>query len=161
MDLADPISSAIWKADGRAGDEMEGCRMHAFIIQAENRPGALADIAEALGERGINITGIAGSAWDEGGAIGLITNDDAGTRSVLDARDARYREADLVAAGMEDRPGTLGSAARRLADSGVNIEAIIPTGMQGTKVTVAFAVDDAETARQALGDLAMAGTASI
>lgn len=135
--------------------------MRAFIIQAENRPGALADIAEALGERGINITGIAGSAWDESGAIGIITNDDAGTRSVLDARDASYREMDLVAAGMEDKPGTLGSAARRLADRGVNIQAIIPTGMQGTKVTVAFAVDDAAAAREALGEMATAGTASI
>lgn len=135
--------------------------MRAFIIQAENRPGALADIAEALGERGINITGIAGSAWDDSGAIGIITNDDAGTRSVLDARDASYREMDLVAAGMEDKPGTLGSAARRLADRGVNIQAIIPTGMQGTKVTVAFAVDDAAAAREALGEMATAGTASI
>src|SRR5687767_8770267 len=94
----------------------EECRMRAFIIQAENRPGALADIAEALGERGVNITGIAGSAWDTSGAIGIITNDDAGARSVLDDQGADYRETDLVAAGMEDRPGTLGSAARRLAD---------------------------------------------
>lgn len=135
--------------------------MRAFIIQAENRPGALADIAEALGERGINISGIAGSAWDESGAIGLITNDDAGTRSVLESRDADFRELDLVAAGMEDKPGTLGSAARRLADHGVNIQAIIPTGMQGTRVTVAFAVDDVSKAREALGDMAMSGSASI
>ena len=43
----------------------------------------------------------------------------------------------------------------------MNIGAIIPTGMQGTQVTVAFAVDDAAAAREALGDLAMAGSASI
>lgn len=135
--------------------------MRAFIIHAENRPGALADLAEALGERGINISGVAGSAWDDDGAIGLITNDDAGTRSVLDARSAEYREMELVAAGMEDKPGTLGAAARRLADSGVNIGAVMPTGMQGTKVTVAFAVDDADVAREALGDVALAGSASI
>jgi hypothetical protein len=135
--------------------------MRAFIIHAENRPGALADIAEALGERGINISGIAGSAWEDSGAFGLITNDETGTRSILDGRNADYRELELVAAGMEDRPGTLGAAARRLADRGVNIQAIIPTGMQGNKVTVAFAVDDAATAREALGDLAMAGSTSI
>ncbi len=135
--------------------------MRAFIINAENRPGALADLAEALGERGINISGVAGAAWDDSGAIGLITNDDAGTRSVLDGRNAAYREVDLVAAGMEDKPGTLGMAARKLAERGVNIEAIMPTGMQGTKVTVAFAVDDAAAAREALGDLALAGSPSI
>ena len=135
--------------------------MHAFIIQAENRPGALADLAEAIGQRGINITGIAGSTWDSAGAIALITNDDSGTRSVLDERGADYRETELVAAAMEDRPGTLGDAARRLADRGVNIEAIVPTGMQGSRVTVAFAVDDVSAAREALGDMAMAGTTSV
>jgi hypothetical protein len=135
--------------------------MRAFIIHAENRPGALADLAEALGERGINISGVSGSAWENEGAIGLITNDDAGTRSVLDARNTDYRELELVAAAMEDKPGTLGAAARRLADRGVNIGAIMPTGMQGTKVTVAFAVDDAAAAREALGDLALVGSASI
>jgi hypothetical protein len=135
--------------------------MHAFIIQAENRPGALADLAEALGQRGINITGVAGSTWDSSGAIALITNDDSGTRSVLDERGADYRESDLVAAGMEDKPGTLGAAARRLADRGVNIEAILPTGMQGSRVTVAFAVDDVNAAREALGDMAAAGATSI
>ena len=135
--------------------------MRAFIIHAENRPGALADLAEALGERGINISGVSGSAWGDEGAVGLITNDDAGTRSVLDGRSAEYRELELVAAAMEDKPGTLATAARRLADRGVNIGAVMPTGMQGTKVTVAFAVDDAAAAREALGDLALAGTTSI
>ena len=135
--------------------------MRAFIIHAENRPGALAHLAEALGERGINIGGVSGSTWGDEGAIGLITNDDAGTRSVLDEDSAEYRELELVAAAMEDKPGTLGAAARRLADRGVNISAIMPTGMQGTKVTVAFAVDDAAAAREALGDLALAGSTSI
>ena len=135
--------------------------MRAFIIQAENRPGALADLAEALGQRGINITGVAGSTSGSTGAIALITNDDSGTRSILDERGADYRESELVAAGMEDKPGTLGDAARRLADRGVNIEAIMPTGMQGGRVTVAFAVDDVTAAREALGDMAMAGTTSI
>jgi hypothetical protein len=135
--------------------------MRAFIIKAENRPGALADIAEALGQRGINITGVGGSAWDDAGAIALITNDDGGTRSALDEHGAEYRECDLVAAGMEDRPGTLGAAARRLADRGVNINALIPTGTQGNRVSVAFAVDDAAAAREALGDLATAGAATV
>ena len=135
--------------------------MRAFIIKADNRPGALADLAEAIGERGINITGVAGSAWEDSGAIGFITNDDGGTRSVLDERGADYKETELVAAGMEDRPGTLGAAARRLADRGINIHALIPTGMQGNRVTVAFAVDDVAAAREALGEMAMAGSASI
>jgi len=135
--------------------------MRAFIVEMENRPGQLADLCEALAQRGINITGVASSTTATTGAVSIITNDETGTRSVLDGRNATYRELDLVAAALEDRPGSLGEAARRLSDRGINIEAIMPTGMQGGRVTVAFAVADAAAASEALGDLVTAGTASI
>ena len=97
--------------------------MHAFIVKLENRPGSLADLAEALGQQGINITGVTGIGWDGTGAVTLISSDEAGTRALLDQRGTDYREAELVSAAIEDRPGTLGAAARRLADKGINIEA--------------------------------------
>jgi hypothetical protein len=135
--------------------------MRAFIVKTPNRPGALADLADAIGNRGINITGVAGSTWQDSGAITIITNDDAGTRSVLDASGSEIRELELVAASLEDKPGTLGDAARKLSDAGINIEAILPTGMSGGKVTVAFAVEDAAAAKQALGDLVAAGATAL
>lgn len=129
--------------------------MHAFIVRLANRPGSLADLGEALGERGINITGISGMTWGDGdGALAIITNDEDGARSVLEERSDDYREVSLVSASLEDRPGSLGDAARRLAGADVNIEAVIPTGMQGSRVTVALGVDDEAAAREALGDLA-------
>lgn len=128
--------------------------MNAFIIQMENRPGMLAGLAEAIAEKGINITAIAGATATESGSVVLLTNDEAGTRSVLDATGINYRQVGLVAAGLEDRPGTLAAAARRLADAGVNIEAFLPTGSEGGRIQLAFAVDDAEAARSALGELA-------
>lgn len=135
--------------------------MRAFIVKAPNQPGALADLADAIGDKGINITGIAGSTWQDSGAITIITNDDAGTRSLLDSRGTEFRELDLVAASLEDKPGTLGDAARKLSEAGVNIEAILPTGMAGGKITVAFAVENAGPAKQALGDLVAAGATAL
>lgn len=135
--------------------------MRAFIVELENRSGSLADLSEALGERGVNIVGVAGMTWKELGAVGLITNNDATARSVLDERGETYREVELIAAGLEDRAGALGLAARRLADRGVNVEAAMTTSMLGTKVTIAFAVDDAAAAREALGDLTNLSGASI
>jgi hypothetical protein len=93
--------------------------------------------------------------WGDGdGALAIITNDENGARSVLEERSDDYREVSLVSASLEDRPGSLGDAARRLASRDVNIEAVIPTGMQGSRVTVALGVDDETAAREALGDLA-------
>ncbi len=130
--------------------------MNAFIVELGNQPGSLASVAKATAERGINITGIAGATVGNQGAISLITNDEAGTRSCLDAHGFTYREIGLVSAALEDHPGSLADAARRLADADVNIEALLPTGMDGNRITVAFGVDNVDAAKQALGELASA-----
>jgi hypothetical protein len=135
--------------------------VRAFIVKLENRPGTLAELGEALGERGINISGLSGTSWDGEGALAVITNDDAGARTVLEARDLEYRDCEIVSASLEDRPGALGAAARRLAERGVNIELIMTTGVQGTRLTVAFGVDDPVGAREALGELAATGSQPI
>jgi len=127
--------------------------MNAFIIDLENKPGSLADTAAAIAEKGININGVAGATSGGTGTIAIVTNDESGTRSALQGIDCKFREVALVSAPLEDRPGILADAARRLADAGVNIEAIFPTGMEGGKITVAFGVDNAEAAKQALGSL--------
>jgi hypothetical protein len=131
--------------------------MNAFIIELEDRPGTLADIADAIAEKGINIAGVAGATGSGGGAIALVTNDEAGTLSVLDASGSRYRQVALATASLEDKPGMLAEAARKLANAGVNIEAIFPTGMDAGKITVAFGVDNIEAAKSALSQYAGVG----
>lgn len=125
--------------------------MNAFIIELENKPGSLAEITEAIGERGINITAISGVTAGTVGALGLLTNDEAGTREVLKSAGIRVREIGLVSVSLEHKAGTLGQIARKLADAGVNIELLLGTGMSGSNVTVALGVDDVEAAQRAIG----------
>ena len=54
-----------------------------FTVQLEDRPGSLARVATALGEAGVNITGIVGVAEDTDGALMLTTSDPAKTRDLL------------------------------------------------------------------------------
>jgi len=131
--------------------------VRAFIVNMENRPGSLADLGAAIGERGINISGLAGVSWDNVGSIAIVSNDDAGTRNVLEEREIEYRDVEVVSASLEDRPGALGEVARRLANRGINIEVVMPTGVQGGRISVAFGVDDPAGAREVLGDLAASG----
>src|SRR3989304_4428597 len=49
-------------------------------------------------------------------------------RSLLSAKGFAYREVELVACTLEDKPGTLAEATRKLADAGINIEACLPAG---------------------------------
>jgi hypothetical protein len=135
--------------------------LHAFIVNLENRRGTLADLGTALGERGINITGLAGTTWEGAGSVAIVTNDDSATTAALDETGLDYRECELVSVQIEDRPGALGEAARRLADRGVNIELVMPIDAQGQRATVTFGVDDVERAREALGELAAAGPQAV
>jgi hypothetical protein len=108
-------------------------------------------VAEAVAEKGINITGVAGATSGELGSVSFTTDDESGTRTALGAKGWVYREVPIVRTSMEHRPGTLAAAARRLADAGINIETMFVTGMDGDKASVAFVVDDPEAAQRALG----------
>ncbi|HEX6655921.1 MAG TPA: ACT domain-containing protein [Candidatus Limnocylindria bacterium] len=131
--------------------------MNAFIIELDNRPGTLADAAAAIAEKGINITGVAGATGASTGSVVVVTNDEDATRSALQGSGARFREVTLASAALEHRPGSLAETTRKLADAGVNIEAILPMGMEGNKITVAFGVDNVEAAQSVLGQEASIG----
>ena len=130
--------------------------MNAFIVELENKTGELARVTEAIAQKGIDITGFAGTTIGDRGSVVLITNDEASTRKVLSEAQAPFREVEIVPAGLDARPGSLAEATRRLADAGVNIEAAMPIGMAGEKVTVAFATSDPAKTRSVLGE-AVAG----
>jgi hypothetical protein len=65
-----------------------------FTVQLDDRPGALARVAGALGERQVNITGIVGVAEDTDGALMLTTSDPAATRAAFAALGLPYEEHD-------------------------------------------------------------------
>ncbi len=126
--------------------------MNAFIVELQNKVGELARVTEAIAAKGINITSFSGATCGTMGAVALLTNDEAGTRAALSGANCSFHETEVVPSAIEDVPGGLAKAARRLADAGVNIEAALPTGMSGTRVMVAWATDDPVKARAALGE---------
>ena len=63
-----------------------------FTVQLEDKPGSLARVAAALGERGVNITGIVGVAEDTEGALMLTTSDPDKTRQAFDALGLPFEE---------------------------------------------------------------------
>jgi hypothetical protein len=132
--------------------------VNAFIVELPNKPGELARITEAIAQKGIDITSFSGATCGDTGSVALLTNDEAGTRSIIKDAGFKAREIEVVPTSLANQPGTLAEAARRLANAGVNIEAALPTGMSGNNVTVAFATSDPAKARQALGEKVLSGT---
>ena len=68
-----------------------------FTVQLDDQPGSLARVAAALGDRGVNITGIVGVAEDTDGALMLTTSDPIATRSAFEALGLAYEEHDASA----------------------------------------------------------------
>ena len=124
--------------------------MNAFLVDLKNKPGALADAAEAIAAKGVNILGVSGTACGDGGRVAIMTADDATARAALQDRKITFKEFEATEVSLRHEPGTLAKAARRLAEAGVNIEAIFPIGMEGTEVSVAFVTDQPAKAKDAL-----------
>lgn len=97
-----------------------------LAIALEHRPGALAEMGEALARAGVSIEG--GGAWiaDGSGVAHFLFNDGPAARAALDAAGIRVvaeREV-LVQRLRQDVPGQLGQLTRRMAEAGVNIEVL-------------------------------------
>lgn len=84
-----------------------------FTVQLEDKPGALARMADALGKKGINITSIVGIAEDTDGALMLSTSDPVGTRAAFKALKLDFQEhnpeLDLSLEEMSEATGLRGS----------------------------------------------------
>lgn len=125
--------------------------MNVFIVELKDQPGELARVAEAVARKGIDITGFSGATSGGRGTVALLTSDEAGTRAALSEGGFNAREVEVAMASLENKPGTLAAAARKLADAGINIEAALPTAMAGANVTIAFATDQPARAQSVLG----------
>jgi hypothetical protein len=117
-----------------------------LAVRLEDRPGALAELGEALGRAGVSIEGGGAFTVDGRGIAHFLVAD------VLSAREA------LAAAGIEvladrevlvqrldqSRPGQLGAISRRMAEAGVNIE-VLYSDHENRLILV---VDDADRGRR-------------
>jgi hypothetical protein len=121
-----------------------------FVVQLTNRPGAMADLAETLAKRGVDLRAIGGGGLGEVGHVILTTADDATTKAVLDEGKYTYIEGDSILAEVDDRPGGMARMARELADAGVNIYGHLFLGRWGDRAMFTFVVDDAAKARPIL-----------
>ncbi len=93
-------------------------------IALEHRPGALAEMGEALGRSGVSIEG--GGAWTTNGRVAahfLFADGPAAIAALEGAGIPVIAERKVLVQRLrQDQPGQLGKIARAMADAGVNIE---------------------------------------
>jgi hypothetical protein len=125
--------------------------MNAFIVDLMNKPGELARLADTIAQKGINITSFACATAGDTSTVVLLTNDESGTRKAISEAGFGLRETELITASLDNKPGSLAAAAKKLSDAGINIEAAVPTGMAGGNVSISFATDNPAKARELVG----------
>ncbi|HEX6867947.1 MAG TPA: ACT domain-containing protein [Candidatus Limnocylindrales bacterium] len=86
-----------------------------FTVKLDDRPGSLARVATALGDRGVNITAIVGVAEDTDGALMITTSDEIATRATFEGLGLPFEEHDPTGGITPDsmsvsdlRPGAAG-----------------------------------------------------
>ena len=120
-----------------------------FTLTLEDKPGTLADVAEALGKAGVNIDGFTGTTAGGKGVVSLVTNNPNGTGQALDAAGFKHTTREVLIVKLEDKPGALGTFTRALASAGVNLSVGYIT-MGGR---VVFGVSDMDAAEKVAGEL--------
>ncbi|MEM2974256.1 MAG: ACT domain-containing protein [Candidatus Micrarchaeia archaeon] len=103
--------------------------MKEITVLTMNRVGALADVAEALGNNGINIDSISAQSFKDMGVIRIITSDEKSAMHAL-MKMAAVKEGfeiklgDVIIVSIPDKPGELAKIAKKIARAGINIECI-------------------------------------
>jgi len=100
--------------------------MKDLSIALENRPGALAEMGEALGRAGVSVEGGGAFVVNGAGVAHFLFEDEVAARRTLEAAGIQVlEERDVVVLRLnQDEPGQLGKISRRMAEAGVNIEVL-------------------------------------
>ncbi len=122
------------------------------IITPPDKPGTLADIAERLAARNVNIVQLDASDDHAHGVVFLEAEPyDEALRALADAGYQAISE-EVVAIRIKDEPGALAKVAARFRQPQINIHAMRIVRRDGGWATVILSTNDNERARTLLAD---------
>jgi hypothetical protein len=120
-----------------------------LVIDIENTPGALARVAAAISDAGVNIAAATCvGPGDQAEVHILVPHAEAARHALAISHVAVTREREVVVVDVEDRPGVLADLTRKIAAAGVNLDLVYVA----TQNRVVFGAGDLPALRAALDD---------
>jgi len=118
-----------------------------LVIDIDNTPGALAAVAAAISDAGVNIAAATcvGSG-DRAELHILVPHAEAARHSLAISHLAVSREREVVVVDVEDRPGVLADLTRKIAKAGIDLDLVYVA----TRNRVVFGADDLDALKAAL-----------
>ena len=101
-----------------------------LVIDIENTPGALAEVAAAISDAGVNIAAATCiGPGDRAELHILVPHAGAARHALAISHLAVTREREVVVVDVEDRPGVLADLTRKIARAGVDLDLVyVATG---------------------------------
>jgi hypothetical protein len=119
-----------------------------LTIEIENSPGALAEVAAAISDAGINLAAATCLGAGKTAELHILVPHAEAARHLLGISHlAITREHEVVVVDVEDKPGELADLARKIAQAGVNLELVYIA----TRNRMVFGATDTAALRGALG----------
>src|SRR5260221_8621327 len=118
-----------------------------LVIDIENVPGALAEVAAAISDAGVNIAAATCLGSGKHAELHILVPHAEAAKHVLAiSHVAVSREREVVVIDVEDRPGVLADLTRRIAKAGVDLDLVYVA----TRNRVVFGAADLDGLRAAL-----------
>jgi hypothetical protein len=119
-----------------------------LVVEVDNEPGALARVAAAVSDAGVNLAAATCMAGGDRAELHiLVPHAEAVKHALAIASLAVTREREVVVVEAEDRPGELADLARKVAKAGINLDLVYVA----TRNRVVFGANDLQGLRDALG----------
>src|SRR4051812_11426874 len=119
-----------------------------LVIDIENTPGALAQVAAAISDAGVNIAAATCIGPGERAELHiLVPHADAAKHSLAISHLAVTREREVVVVDVEDHPGVLADLTGKIARAGIDLDLVYVA----TRNRVVFGSPDLDAARAARG----------
>ena len=124
--------------------------MQEFNVSLTDKPGELAEVASAVGERGINILGCVGMGRSTA-SVTMVTDDEEATAKVLKEMGRDFDVNELILTTLSNKPGALAEMATKLSDEGINIISFYIMKMELDVADVAMTTDNPSKTKELLG----------
>ena len=118
-----------------------------LIIDVDNTPGALAQVAAAISDAGVNIAAATCIGPGDRAELHILVPHAGAARPALAISHlAVSREREVVVVDVEDHPGVLADLTRKVARAGVNLDLVYVA----TNNRVVFGSDDLDALKAAV-----------
>lgn len=126
-------------------------KLKQLSVFLENAPGRLYEATHALGEAGLNLRSLCISDTSDFGILRILVSDVATARRVIMEKQLPARVDDVIAAEIEDTPGSLARLLYPFKETKVNVEYMYAlAGTSSGKAVMVFRFSDNDRAIEIL-----------